>query len=98
MIYELAKFNCKPGAHFLLAEIDSKIGINIRGDNFGKLEGYWLSEHGILNQVIVLRSFDNLSHYNSLSGKLSGNPRWSRSSCERADAVPVGAAQASAWS
>ena len=67
MIYELAKFNCKPGAHFLLAEIDSKIGIAIRGNDFGKLEGYWLSEHGLLNQVIVLRSFKNLSHYKQLS-------------------------------
>mgnify|MGYP002828761985 CR=1 FL=1 len=90
MIYELTKFNCKPGAHFLLAEIDSKIGINIRDNNFGKLEGYWLSEHGILNQVIVLRSFNDLSHYNSLSDKLSRNPRWYQEYLKSVDDLIVG--------
>lgn len=77
MIYELIKVKCKPGSHLLLAEIDSKIGIDIRDDDFGKLEGYWLSEHGVLNQVLVLRSFKNFSDCDSLSNKLGKNSRWS---------------------
>ena len=90
MIYELVKFNCKPGCHLLLAEIDSKIGIEIRGDNFGKLEGYWLSEHGVLNQVLVLRSYKNLGDCDTLSDKLNKNSRWSDEYLKSIDELVVG--------
>ncbi len=89
MIYELVKFNCKPGSHLLLADIDSKIGAEIRGDNFGKLEGYWLTEHGILNQVLVLRSYKNLRELDILSDKLDKNPRWSKEYGKSIDGLVV---------
>ena len=90
MIYELVKFNCKPGRHLLLAEIDSKIGTDIRGDKFGKLEGYWLSEHGLLNQIVVLRSYKNLGDVDTLSDKLNRNPRWSKEYIKSIDELIVG--------
>ena len=90
MIYELVKFHCKPGSHFLLADIDSKLGKPIRGDNFGKLEGYWFTEHGILNQVIVLRSYKNLSELDMLEDKLGKNLSWSNEYVTRRDELVIG--------
>ena len=90
MIYELVKFNCKPGSQILLADIDSKIGTDIRGDNFGKLEGYWLSEHGVLNQVLVLRSFRNVGDCDALSNQLDKNPRWSQEYRKSVEELIVG--------
>ena len=48
----------------------------IRGDNFGKLEGYWSTEIGPLNQVMHLWSYSDLNERARLRAELAKNARW----------------------
>ena len=56
MIYEFRTYTTGPGQAPLLAKYSAEIGRPIRGDEHGKLEGYWLTEIGPLNQVMHLWS------------------------------------------
>jgi NIPSNAP len=54
----------------------STVSRDIRGDNYGKLEGYWQTEIGPLNQVMHLWSYQDLNQRTQLRAELSKNPRW----------------------
>lgn len=54
----------------------STLSREIRGDNFGKLEGYWTTEIGPLNQVMHLWSYSDFGERARLRGELAGNTRW----------------------
>ena len=45
-------------------------------DNYGKLEGYWMTEVGPLNQVMHLWSFADLNERARLKAALSQNEAW----------------------
>jgi hypothetical protein len=49
---------------------------DIRGDNFGKLEGYWFTEIGPLNQVMHMWSYSDLNERARLRAELAKNARW----------------------
>ena len=49
MIYELRTYTVKPGAIGDLVKAAGTVSRDIRGDNFGKLEGCWTTEIGPLN-------------------------------------------------
>jgi hypothetical protein len=76
MIYELRTYTVKPGTAPLVAKNSGTVARNIRGDNYGKLEGYWLTEVGPLNQVMHLWSYSDLNERARLRVELSKNPRW----------------------
>jgi len=61
MIYELRTYTVKPGSAPIVAKNAGTISRNIRGDDYGKLEGYWLTEVGPLNQVMHLWSYKDLN-------------------------------------
>jgi hypothetical protein len=54
----------------------STLSREIRGDNFGKLEGYWSTEIGQLNQVMHLWSYSDLNERARLRAELAKNARW----------------------
>ena len=54
MIYELRTYTVKPGTAPVVAKNAGTVARGIRGDDYGKLEGYWLTEIGPLNQVMHL--------------------------------------------
>lgn len=60
MICEIITTTCWPGSMAQVVEIDHAVGSRLQGDNCGKLEGYWMTEIGPLNQIIQLRSYEDL--------------------------------------
>jgi NIPSNAP len=76
MIYELRTYTLKPGAGPQMVKAASTVSSEIRGNEYGKLEGYWSTEIGPLNQVMHLWSYSDLNERLRLRGELSKNPRW----------------------
>ncbi len=76
MIYELRTYTIKPGMAPVAAKNSGELGRAIRGDDYGKLEGYWLTEIGPLNQVMHLWSYSDLNERARLRAELAKNERW----------------------
>lgn len=76
MIYELRTYTMKAGMAPKAANLSSTLGREIRGDDYGKLEGYWFTEIGPLNQVMHLWSYSDLNERARLRGELAKNERW----------------------
>jgi NIPSNAP len=76
MIYELRTSTVKQRS---LSEVVNAAGmsLDIRKDNYGKLEGCWQTEIGPLNQVMELWSYQDLNQRARLLAELNTNPRWS---------------------
>jgi hypothetical protein len=76
MIYELRTYTVKPGTLGDMVKAASTLSREIRGDDFGKLEGYWSTEIGQLNQVMHLWSYSDLNERARLRAELAKNARW----------------------
>ncbi len=76
MIYELRTYTLKPGTAPVVAKNAGTVARDIRGDDYGKLEGYWLTEIGPLNQVMHLWSYADLNERAAKRAALSQNSRW----------------------
>ena len=51
MIHELRTYTLQPGAQAKYLQLSGEVGRKIRGDRFGKQEGFWFTEFGTLNQL-----------------------------------------------
>ena len=78
MIYELRTYTLRAGTGPVVAKNAGEVGRAIRGDDYGKLEGYWLTEIGPLNQVMHLWSYADLNDRHRLRGELAKNERWAK--------------------
>jgi NIPSNAP protein len=78
MIYELRTYTLVPGTQAQYLKQSSEIGRKIRGDSYGKLEGFWSTEFGTLNQVVHLWSFADLNERDRLRGELAKNTGWTQ--------------------
>jgi hypothetical protein len=76
MIYELRTYTVKPGTLGDMVKAASTVSRDIRGNDYGKLEGYWSSEIGPLNQVMHLWSYSDFNERARLRAELAKNPRW----------------------
>jgi hypothetical protein len=76
MIYELRTYTVKPGTLGDMVKAASTVSRDIRGNDYGKLEGYWSSEIGALNQVMHLWSYRDFEERARLRAELAKNPRW----------------------
>src|SRR6202000_1124113 len=76
MLYELRTYTLKPGTLGDMVKAASTVSRDIRGDNFGKLEGYWSTEIGPLHQVMHMWSYSDLNERTKLRAELAKNPRW----------------------
>jgi hypothetical protein len=76
MIYELRTYTVKPGTLGDMVKAASTVSHEIRGNDYGKLEGYWSTEIGALNQVMHLWSYSDFNERARLRGELAKNPRW----------------------
>jgi hypothetical protein len=76
MIYELRTYTVKQGTLADVVKAASTVSRDIRGDNYGKLEGYWSTDIGPLNQVMHLWSYADLNERARLRAELAKNPRW----------------------
>ena len=76
MIYELRTYTMKPGMAPKAAAHSGEVGRDVRGDDYGKLEGYWMTEVGPLNQVMHLWSYSDLIERAGLRSELATNESW----------------------
>jgi hypothetical protein len=76
MIYELRTYTLKPGTLAEVVKNASTISRAIRKDDYGKLEGYWFTDIGPLNQVMHLWSYADLEERARRRAALAENERW----------------------
>jgi hypothetical protein len=76
MIYELRTYTVRPGTVGDMVKAASTVSRDIRKDDYGKLEGYWSTEIGPLNQVLHMWSYRDFEERAKLRAELSKNPRW----------------------
>jgi hypothetical protein len=76
MIHELRTYTVKQGSLAEVIKNASTISRGIRKDDYGKLEGYWSTDIGPLNQVMHLWSYTDLNERARLRAELAKNPRW----------------------
>jgi hypothetical protein len=79
MIHELRSYTLVPGKQGEYVKLASEVSRKIRGDKYGKLEGYWFTEFGTLNQVVHLWSYADLNERDRLRAELAKNDEWTRS-------------------
>jgi hypothetical protein len=78
MIHELRSYVLHPGRQPDFLAHAGDVGLRVRGDDYGKLEGYWASELGLLNQVFHLWSFSSIEERARRLKDLSGREEWNR--------------------
>src|ERR1700758_2934279 len=76
MIYELRTYTLMPGKQAEYLNRSGEVGRPVRGDHHGKLEGFWTTEFGTLNQVVHLWAYADLNERARLRGELSKNTEW----------------------
>ncbi len=76
MLYEMRTYTTPAGKAPVLANLSAEIAREIRGDDYGKLEGYWVTEVGPLNKCMHLWSYDDLHHREARRAALGTNERW----------------------
>jgi hypothetical protein len=76
MIHELRIYTFKPGGAAIAAKAAATIGKDIRGDNYGKLLGYWNTEIGALNRGIHLWEHESYEKRKQLRAEMGKLPRW----------------------
>jgi hypothetical protein len=76
MIYELRTYTIRTGGLADQVKAASTLSREIRGDNYGKLEGYWFTDIGPLNRVVHLWSYTDLNERTRLRAELAKNERW----------------------
>jgi hypothetical protein len=76
MIHELRQYTLKPGKLAEYLEYARTIGRPARGNDYGVNHGYWTTEHGPLNQVWHLWSYESLKERARLRAELQKNKAW----------------------
>src|SRR4051794_30240810 len=76
MIYELRTYTLRPGTVPDMVKAASTVSRDIRKEDYGKLEGYWVTEIGPLSQVMHMWSYSDLNERTRLRTELSRNARW----------------------
>ncbi|MGD9943445.1 MAG: NIPSNAP family protein [Burkholderiaceae bacterium] len=78
MIYDLRQYTMAPGKEAEYLKNNEEIGRKIRGDQYGKLEGYWVTEFGTLNRLVHLWEYEDLNQREKLRVELGKNVEWNR--------------------
>ncbi|HEY7364772.1 MAG TPA: NIPSNAP family protein [Methylomirabilota bacterium] len=78
MIHELRTYTLMPGKQAEYVRLAAEVGRKARGDKYGKLEGYWTTEFGTLNQVVHLWSYPDLNERERLRAELQKNEEWTK--------------------
>ena len=76
MIHELRIYTLWPGKVPEFLKLAEERAMVIRGDNYGKCEGYWFSEVGSLNQIAHLWSYEDLNNRADARARLGKNAEW----------------------
>jgi hypothetical protein len=89
MIYELRTYTVRQGTLPEMIKLANTVFRETRGDDYGKLEGYWFTDIGPLNQVMQLWSFTDFNERTRLRAELAKNTRWNNEYLPAARALLV---------
>jgi hypothetical protein len=89
MIHELRTYTLVPGKQAEYLKLSGEVGRTVRGDTCGKLEGFWYSEFGTVNQVVHLWTYAGLDERDRLRRELSRNEAWTKEYLPRTRALVV---------
>ena len=78
MIHELRRYTLRPGTQTEYLKHSTEVGRKVRGDRYGKLEGYWTAEVVPLNQLYHLWTFASFEERARLRAELDRNEEWQR--------------------
>jgi hypothetical protein len=78
MIQELRTYTLVPGKQAEYLKLSSEVGRKARGDRYGKLEGFWSTEFGTLNQVMHLWTYESYEERERLRAELGRNDDWTK--------------------
>jgi NIPSNAP protein len=90
MIHELRTYSIQPGKLAEYVELAGSVSRPIRGDRFGKLVGYWTTEHGPLNQVLHMWEFADVAARAQARAGLAKDERWTKEYVPRSQPLLVG--------
>ena len=90
MIHELRTYSIQPGKLAEYVELAGSVSRSIRGDRFGRLVGYWTTEHGPLNQVLHMWEFADVAARAQARAGLAKDERWMKEYVPRSQALLVG--------
>ncbi len=76
MIHELRTYSVAGGQLGTVVRSSAEVGRPARGDDYGKLEGYWTTEIGQLGQVVHLWRYESLEERRRLRAALTENRAW----------------------
>jgi hypothetical protein len=79
MIQELRIYTLQPGKQNEYLKLSSEVGRKARGDRYGKLEGFWFTEFGTLNQIVHLWTYPSFEERERLRAELAKNDDWTKS-------------------
>ena len=75
-VFELRTYTLVPGKQAEYLSLSGDLSRKIRGDDYGKLEGFWSTEFGTLNQLVHLWSYADMNERERLRAALAQNERW----------------------
>ena len=78
MIYEFRTYTFPPGQSPRYLNAVRDIALNVRGNNYGQLHGYWSTEFGPLNQIWHLWSYPSLDERARVRAELGKLERWQK--------------------
>ena len=78
MLYELRTYTTQAGAVPAILKANEEVGRQVRGDDYGKLEGYWFTDIGPLNQVMHLWSYADMAERDRLRAELGALKGWTQ--------------------
>ena len=76
MVYELRTYRLKTGALPQYIRLVAEEGLAIQKAFLGRLEGYWYTDIGPLNQVVHLWSFDSVDDRDKRRAALLQDGQW----------------------
>jgi hypothetical protein len=78
MIHELRIYTIQPGRLAEFVDLAGSVSRPIRGDRFGRLVGYWTTEHGPLNQALHMWEFADVTARAQARAGLAKDERWQK--------------------
>ncbi len=85
MIHEMRTYEIVPGKIAEYLEITAEHGRPARADTFGRLEGHFVAESGILDRIVTIWSYDDFAARAERRRELAKNERWTREFLPRID-------------
>src|SRR5687768_15458784 len=76
MIHEIRTYTLVPGKAAEYLRLAGEVGLPVRRNDCGTLLGWWVSDVGMLNQLVHVWSFADLNERQRQRAVLTAKPEW----------------------